>query len=86
MGTAFNIGAVFAVCGAHHALFHSRPVEYRDIARSCLGEAYERLRELSRMEVRFRADDYARIRLALKRQEEVLRETYNGVGRWRRND
>lgn len=64
-GTAFNPMAVFSCCDHHHALFHSHREEYMEIARDCLGDEYEELRELSLMTVQFRNEDFIRIKEAL---------------------
>ena len=65
MGTAFNPKAVFAVCQVHHDFAHAHPIEFREIARQVVGDEYEALRELSLMEVQFRAEDFRRIKAAL---------------------
>ena len=65
MGTAFNPHAVFAVCQGHHDFAHLFPSVFQAIARQVIGEEYEALRELSLMEVQFRAEDFRRIKAAL---------------------
>lgn len=65
MGTAFNPRALFPCCNDHHGLFHQKPDEYKEIARKCLGDEYEQLRELSLMTVKFTDYDFQRIKKLL---------------------
>ena len=67
MGCAFNPMAVISLCQVHHGLAHSEPELFKAIAKELLGEAYEELRQLSLMTVKFCDDDLRRIRAALRK-------------------